>query len=111
VIVRVWRGEATPGDAERYALHATTRVFPALARIAGQRGAYLLRREADGRVEFLVLTFWDSMEAVRAFAGADPDRAVVEPEARAALSSFDEFVRHFELVHGSVAATGVPPSP
>jgi hypothetical protein len=45
-----------------------------------------------------VLTAWESMEAVRGFAGDDPERAVVEPEARAVLSDFDESVRHYELV-------------
>jgi heme-degrading monooxygenase HmoA len=110
MIVRMWRGEAMQEDAGRYAHHATTRVFPALARIAGQRGALLLRREAEGRVEFLVLTFWDSMDTVRAFAGDGPDRAVVDPEARAVLTSFDELVRHFDLVHGSVAPAGGPAS-
>ena len=50
-------------------------------------------------IEFLVLTFWDSMAAVRRFAGADSEKAVVEPEARAILASFDESVTHFEIVH------------
>jgi hypothetical protein len=44
-----------------------------------------------------VLTLWDSMEAIRRFAGPEPNKAVIEPEARAALASFDEYVTHFEV--------------
>jgi heme-degrading monooxygenase HmoA len=57
----------------------------------------VLRREERGRVEFLVMTFWDSMESVRRFAGPDPERAIVEPEARAVLAEYDDFVRHYEV--------------
>jgi hypothetical protein len=53
----------------------------------------------DGVVELVVLTLWESMEAVGKFAGVKPEKAVVEPEARAALTDFDETVTHFEIVH------------
>jgi heme-degrading monooxygenase HmoA len=65
--------------------------------IHGHRGARVLRRDDGGQVEFLVMTFWDSMDAVRRFAGEDPERAVVEPEARAVLAEYDELVRHYEV--------------
>ena len=51
-------------------------------------------------MEFVVMTLWDSMDAVRRFAGAQPDKAVIEPEARAVLTSCDESVTHFEVVDG-----------
>jgi len=54
----------------------------------------------NGAVEFVVLTLWDSMDAVRKFAGANPEKAVVAPDAQAVLSSFDEFVSHYEVVEG-----------
>jgi heme-degrading monooxygenase HmoA len=50
-------------------------------------------------VEFVVLTLWESMDAVRKFAGPKLENAVVEPEARAALTEFDKFVAHFEVIH------------
>lgn len=105
MIARLWRGRATPELAHLYVRHVTERVFPSLGSIPGHRGAWLLRRETDGRVEFLVLTLWDSMEAVARFAGDDPNLAVVEPPARAVLAEFDEMVAHYELLHasGSVA--------
>jgi heme-degrading monooxygenase HmoA len=100
VIVRIWRGFASAEKAPDYHRHVTQTVFPSLKDIAGHRGAHLLKREAGGRVEFLAVTLWDSMDAVRAFAGANPDVAVVEPAAVAALTEFDSFVRHFELAYG-----------
>ena len=109
MIVRIWRGQATSEHADAYYRHVTRSVFPSLAGIPGHRGAYLLRREVDGQIEFLAVTLWESLEAVRAFAGDDPDVAVVEPEARAVLAEFDESVRHFELVFGAGHET--PPAP
>jgi heme-degrading monooxygenase HmoA len=103
-IARLWRGRATREKADAYHRHVTGTVFPALARLSGYRGGQVLRREIDGRVEFLVVTLWESLDAVRAFAGPDPERAVVEPAARAALVEYDEFVQHYRIAH-------VQPSP
>ena len=58
----------------------------------------MLRRETRDRVEFLVLTLWDTMEAIHRFAGDDPGVAVVEPAAREVLTRFDESVDHYEIV-------------
>jgi heme-degrading monooxygenase HmoA len=102
MIARTWRGTATPEKADAYHRHFTNNVAPHLTDIAGHQGAYLLKREISGQVEFLAVTLWDSMEAIRNFAGADPDRAVVEPEARAALSAFDDFASHYEVAYSSV---------
>lgn len=95
MILRMWHARATVENSGKYVEH----VFPALSAIEGHRGAYLLRRAVDGAVEFVVLTLWESMEAVREFAGVKPEKAVVEPEARAALTAFDESVTHFQVVH------------
>jgi len=103
MIVRMWRGEAKVANAEAYERFVTTKVFAALPAIPGHRGAYLLKRPIDGgdEVEFIAVTLWESRDAIRGFAGDDIDRAVVEPEARAVLSGFDDFVRHFELAHAT----------
>ena len=103
MIARTWRGTTTPANAEAYSRHFTTSVVPHLKDIAGHQGAYLLRREADGQVEFLAVTLWDSIETIKGFAGNNPDVAVIEPEARAALSAFDDFVRHYEVVYSGAA--------
>ena len=99
MIVRIWRGAAEADRADAYARHVTGEVFPKLASIAGHRGAYLLRRPDRSRVEFLAVTYWDSLDAVKAFAGPNPDVAVVEPAARAVLADFDDFVRHYEVAY------------
>ena len=98
MIARVWRGAAADGmGARAYLRHFDAAVLPVLEKVAGYRGARVLRRDEAGRVELLVTTFWDSMQAVRGFAGEDPERAVVDPEARAALVELDDFVRHYEV--------------
>jgi heme-degrading monooxygenase HmoA len=98
MIARLWRGVAsTQANADAYQRHVTTSVFPSLAAIRGHRGAKVLRRDEAGRAEFLVMTLWDSMDAIREFAGDNPESAVVEPEARAVLSDYDHFVRHYEI--------------
>ena len=60
----MWKARSTVEKASHYIQHATTRVFPALEAIDGHRGAYLLQRPVEGEVEIVVLTLWESMEAV-----------------------------------------------
>jgi heme-degrading monooxygenase HmoA len=94
VILRVWRARAEPARRDAYPEHFRRHVAPELVRIPGFLGADLAFREVDGGVEFTVCTRWGSMDAVRRFAGAEPDRAVVEPGAVAVLRDFDEHVTH-----------------
>jgi heme-degrading monooxygenase HmoA len=75
-----------------------TKILPGIHRVAGYQGAYLLRRDVPEGVEFVTLTLFESLEAVRAFAGADLEVAVVPPDARALLSRFDERSVHFDVV-------------
>ena len=73
-------------------------MFPGLRALPGFLGASLLQRMDEGEVEVLVMTRWESMASIEAFAGRDPERAVVEPEARAVLARFEDFVTHHEVV-------------
>jgi uncharacterized protein len=98
MILRMWKARSTVEKAGEYVQHASKKIFPALRAIEGHRGAYLLRRALDGAIELVVLTLWDSMTAVRRFAGAAPEKAIVGSEAKAILTSFDEHVTHFEVV-------------
>jgi uncharacterized protein YciI/heme-degrading monooxygenase HmoA len=102
MILRMWRAKSDPARANAYIEHAKQRVFPVLDKSGGYRGAYILRRILDATAEVVVLTFWESMAAVRQFAGAHPEKAVVEPEAKAVLSDFDRVVSHFEIVETQV---------
>jgi heme-degrading monooxygenase HmoA len=98
VIARLWHGWTTPGNAGAYEELLEREVLPAIDRIEGYRGAYVLRRDLAGDVEFVTLTLFDSLEAVRAFAGDDHEAAVVPEAARRLLSRFDERSAHYELV-------------
>ena len=98
MIVRTWRGRASAARSAAYPEHFRRRVVPELERIEGFLGASLLQQARADEVEFLVLTRWASMDAIRAFAGDTLETAVVEPDAVAALSSFDRSVQHYEVV-------------
>ena len=101
MIARIWGGTATVGNADAYHRHFTTHVAVHLKGIAGHRGAYLLRRQTEGHVEFLAVTLWDSLETVKQFAGPKPETAIVEPEARAVLTAFDDVARHYEVAYSA----------
>jgi heme-degrading monooxygenase HmoA len=98
MIVREWRGRATRGNATAYPEHFRRNVLPELRGISGFLGASLLRADRKDDIEFVVLTRWATMDAIGAFAGADVTRAVVEPEAVAALVDFDHVVRHYDVL-------------
>jgi heme-degrading monooxygenase HmoA len=99
MIARLWRGQTDTAQGDRYLSHVTERVLPKLQGIPGHRGAFVLRRPLEDRTEFLVMTLWDSLDAVRAFAGNDLEAAVVEPDAKAVLVEFDTFVQHYDVTH------------
>jgi heme-degrading monooxygenase HmoA len=98
LFVRSWSAWATPEGADSYRRHFEDEVLPRLKAIPGQRGALLLSRWERSEAELIVLTFWESMDAIRAFAGAEPEAAVVAAEARAVLRDFDREVRIFEVL-------------
>jgi heme-degrading monooxygenase HmoA len=93
----MWRGWAGFQDADRYEAHYGSEVVSELSRVPGFRGARLLRRTVGEETEFVSLTFFDDLDAVRGFAGDDYERAVVADPARAVLSRFDARVVHYEV--------------
>jgi heme-degrading monooxygenase HmoA len=98
VIARIWHGWTRPENADAYETLLRSEVLPGISRIDGARGAYVLRDPVEDEVEFVTITLWDSLDAVRAFAGDDYEVAVVPPPARRLLSRFDERSRHYETV-------------
>ena len=98
MIARVWRGWTPPQNADAYEQFLRTRMFPSIHRVPGYLGADLLRRDTGDEIAFVTITRFESLESVRAFAGEDYEQAVVEPEARALLSRFDERSEHYEVV-------------
>jgi len=107
MIVREWRGRANLSRAQDYIDYFRRKVLPELGGIDGFLGASLLKEDRAGQVEFLVLTRWASMDAIRKFAGDEIEEAVVHPEAAAMLLGFDRIVRHYEVVEDS-SATAQP---
>ena len=98
MIIRVWTAHATLEGAEKTRARFVEHVLPEkLKPRAGYLGASLLRRSDGDEVELLLLTRWESLAAVRAFAGAEIDRAVVEDEAKVILTRYDSHVRHYEV--------------
>jgi hypothetical protein len=98
VIARTWRGSAETVNADRYVNHLRERTLPVLTRLPGYMGAYVLRHQSGGRVEFTVVTLWESLDAIRSFSGADAEVAVVPPEARELLATFDDRAVHWDVV-------------
>jgi heme-degrading monooxygenase HmoA len=99
MIVRLWHGWTTPANADAYERLLEEEIFRGIANrsMPGYRGIELLRRAADGEVEFVTVMRFDSIEAVRMFAGGDHETAVVPPSAQRLLSRFDARSAHFEL--------------
>ena len=98
MIARIWHGWTTPANADAYEPLLRSEVLPEIRRIAGARGAYVLRDPLEEEVEFVTITLWDSLDAIRTFAGDDYALAVVPPAARELLSRFDGRSRHYEAV-------------
>ena len=96
MITRMWRGWTAPADADAYERFLLAELFPAVGRIAGFHGADVLRRRDGDEVAFVTLTRFASLDAIRAFAGEDYERPVLEPQARALLSRCEQTALHFE---------------
>ncbi len=110
MIARLWSAHMTPGQAPAYVDHLRTSVLPTVRKVDGYAGAMLLERSASDAVEIIVITWWRSLDAIRGFAGADLEEAVVADEAAFLLTQFDRRVRHYELVLRDDAALSGPPA-
>jgi heme-degrading monooxygenase HmoA len=98
MISRIWHGWTIFDNANTYEELLRTTILPGIRRVAGYKGAYLLRRDVEDGVEFVTVTLWESLDAVREFAGADHAVAVVPPAARALLSRFDQTSQHYDTI-------------
>ena len=102
MIARTWRGWTSSADADAYLEYVERTGIAAYRATPGNLGASVLRRDDGDRTEFVTLSFWESMDAVRAFAGDDPERAVFYPEDDRFLVDRETSVTHFEA-HGGPA--------
>ena len=97
MIARHWRGWTTVDNAEAYEGLLRDKVLPGLTAVEGYRGGYVLRRGGAQEVEFVVVNLFDSIEAVKQFAGSDYSTPVFEPEARRLLSRIEPVAMHYEV--------------
>ncbi|HEX7370121.1 MAG TPA: hypothetical protein VF284_07560 [Rhodanobacteraceae bacterium] len=104
MIMRIWRGITSKEQADAYLEHLQQTALPALKGCKGQHGAWVLRRVQGDQCEFQVLTLWSSMDALHAYAGGKPERAVYYDEDDKYLLDMEPIVRLFE-----VADTVKPP--
>ena len=99
MIGRIWHGWTVPENADAYEALLKSEIFTGIQnrRIDGYRGIQLFRRELGHESEFVTIMWFDSLDAVRSFAGEDYEVAVVPPKARALLARFDPRSQHYEV--------------
>ncbi len=97
MIARVWRGWAKIENADAYEKLLREVVYPGLEKIQGYRGGYIFRQDGKDESEFVTVNLFESLDAVKAFAGPEYDKPVFEPEARRLLSKVEPVARHYEV--------------
>jgi heme-degrading monooxygenase HmoA len=98
MIARVWHGFTKPEHADSYESHLKPELLPGLSRKTGFRGSYLLRRAVGNEIEFVTIILWDSLDDVRAIAGADYAKAIIPEDRLPLLSRCDTAAAHYDVV-------------
>ncbi len=96
--MRIWHGRVPTSKADAYRAFLNDRAIPDYKSVEGNRGVYILERREGAVTHFLTLTFWESWEAVRRFAGEDVEAAKYYPEDEEFLLEFEPRVVHYEVV-------------
>lgn len=97
MVGRIWRGAVRTEDADEYVAYVQATGIDEYRSTPGNRGAWILRRRIGDLTEILTFSLWDGMDAVRAFAGDDPERAVYYPEDDRFLVERNDTVEHYEV--------------
>jgi uncharacterized damage-inducible protein DinB len=110
MICRIWHGWTTAANADTYEHLLRTEIFAGIRNrgIAGFRGIDLVRGDGPAECEFVTIMWFDDLDAVRAFAGADYETAVVPPPARAVLARYDARSTHYRVVEGGAPVAEIP---
>jgi heme-degrading monooxygenase HmoA len=98
VIARTWRGWTRRENADAYERFLRGSLVPQMRQLDGFRGANILRRDVADEVEFVTVTLFESLAAVRAFAGDEYEAAVIEPEAARLLTRYERRALHYDAV-------------
>ena len=105
MIARIWRGITLKEKADDYLAYLQETGIKDYAKTPGNRGVTVLRREQGEHSEIMLISLWDSMDAVRAFAGENPDKSVYYPEDDQYLLQMEPLVRHYEVAEQIAADT------
>jgi heme-degrading monooxygenase HmoA len=97
MIARIWKGAVRRPDGDAYARYMQDTGVAGYAATPGNRGVWMLRRDIGDRTEFLMFTLWESLDAVKAFAGDDPERAVFYAEDDRYLVERELRTAHYEV--------------
>lgn len=97
MIARIWTGAVRKEDGDAYARYMRKTGVAGYAQVRGNRGVWMLRRDAGELAEFMMFTLWDSLDAVKAFAGEDYETAVFYPEDERFLVARDLRTEHYDV--------------
>ena len=107
MIARLWRGKTKPENADTYESMLKPELLPGVSNVKGYQGSYLLRREGRDEVEFITMMLWDSIDAIRAFAGEDYESSIIPQDRRKLLSQHDAKAVHYKVVATHKASTNL----
>jgi heme-degrading monooxygenase HmoA len=98
MIARFWTAKVAKADVHIYADHLKSQVLTTLRKVDGYIGTKLLERETSDGAEIVVITLWQSLDAIRKFAGPDLEKAVVSDDVVSLFLQYDQRVRHYKVV-------------
>ena len=98
MIARIWRGSTREKDQDAYFEYLQKTGLKEYAAIPGNLGVWVLRRAGEGKAEFVLISLWESYDAIKAFAGADYEKAVYYPEDKKFLLELEPHVAHYEVL-------------
>jgi heme-degrading monooxygenase HmoA len=98
MIARVWHGSTRPENADAYEAMLKPELLPGLSKVPGFKGSYFLKRDVGDETEFITILLWESLEALKAFAGEDYELSIIPEGRRKYLSKHDEKAAHYEVI-------------
>lgn len=97
MIARIWHGKTRAENLESYSQFLKKRAIPDYSSTPGFKGLNFLREQKGGEAHFILITYWEDLEAIKQFAGPDYEKAKYYPEDRDFLLEFEEKVEHYEV--------------
>lgn len=98
MIARVWHGSTKPQNADSYEGMLKPELLPGISKVPGFKGSYFLKRAVGSEVEFITILLWESLDALKQFAGEDYEASIIPEERRNLLSKHDEKAAHYEVI-------------